>query len=693
MTTITVAKNSGFCFGVKEAMKKAYQTIEEQGAGGKPIYSYGPIIHNQSVTDELADQGVKVIQDLSRIEPGSTVIIRSHGVPMEFYEEAKSRGVEVVDATCPYVKRIQQMAKEAWETGMQVVIVGDRDHPEVIGINGWCGNTAKIISTEEEARQINEPSLFVAAQTTITQDLWNRMIQVLSANNNNLTTHNTICGATSSRQKSCEELAQQSDMMIIIGGKSSSNSRKLYELSKKYCEHTYFVENKDDLPLKQVELCNRIGVAAGASTPERIIKEVISTMSEAITEKDQQVGMEGAEEAQTMHDLMEEIEKSVRLPGRGEIVTGEIHAVSEREIVVNLGFKKDGVIPRDEVVLEPGQDLPSLFKEGDTIQAKIIKTDDGDGNILLSRKKLEVNEHWDEINNAVEEKTYVNAKVVKEVKGGVIAVYKEVSGFIPMSQLSDRYVEKADEFIGKTLPVRVTRVDQKRNKAVFSHKAYLQEEKNKKVEEIWNSLKVGDVVEGTVMRFTDYGAFVDIGGIDGLLHISEISWGKLKHPQEALKIGQKVKVKIFSMNAEKGKISLGMKQNTPEPWSIIGEKYVVGQVVQGKVVQIKDYGAFVELEPGLDGLVHISEIAYKRVTNIANEIQIGQTVDARILEIDKDKKRISLSIKDTMEPPAPGYEQDEAEEADVDQAEEAAVEVAEKATEEAEVEAAETVEE
>ncbi|MEG1583988.1 MAG: 30S ribosomal protein S1, partial [Anaerovorax sp.] len=332
-------------------------------------------------------------------------------------------------------------------------------------------------------------------------------------------------------------------------------------------------------------------------------------------------------------------------------VTGEVILVSDREVVINLGCKKDGVIPKDEMTLEEGQKLTDLFKEGDEVQAKVLKTDDGDGNILLSKKKLEVNEHWDEINDALENRSFVDAKVIKEVKGGVIAVYKEVSGFIPLSQLSDRFVENAEEFVGKVLPVRVTRVDQKRNKAVFSHKAFLNEERGKKVQEIWEALNIGDIVQGTVMRFTDYGAFVDIGGLDGLLHISEISWGKLKHPQEALKIGQVVEVKILSMNTEKGKISLGLKQNQPEPWSVIDDKYQVGQIISGKVVQIKDYGAFIELEPGLDGLVHISEIAYKRVTNIADEITVGQDVSAKILEIDKERKRISLSIKETLEPP------------------------------------------
>lgn len=359
--------------------------------------------------------------------------------------------------------------------------------------------------------------------------------------------------------------------------------------------------------------------------------------------------LENNNEMNSMHDLMDEIEKSLRLPRNGEIATGKIHQVTDREIIVNLGCKKDGIIPLDEITLEGEQKLTDLFKEGDEIQAKVIKTDDGDGSILLSKKKLEVGEHWDEINSALEDKSIIDVKVVRPVNGGVIATYKEVSGFIPLSQLSDRFVENAEEFVGQTLPVRVSRVDQRRGKAVFSHKTYLNDERDKKVAEIWEGLNVDDVVEGTVMRFTDYGAFVDIGGIDGLLHISEISWGKLKHPQEVLSIGEKIKVKVLSMNNEKGKISLGLKQNQPEPWSVINDKYEVGQVVSGKVVQIKEYGAFVELEPGLDGLVHISEVAHKRVTNIADELEVGQEVSAKILEIDQERKRISLSIKETLD--------------------------------------------
>lgn len=644
MREIRRAENSGFCFGVRRAIQQTEQQLTE--SKGKTIYTCGPLIHNRFVTDDLEARGAKIIHSLDEVSAGDTVIVRSHGEPERFFEEAKKKGIQIVNATCPFVSKIHALVKNAREEGYRVVIVGDKNHPEVRGIFGWCSDDAIIVANAQEADEIEEDNLFLVCQTTIKKETLDGVAEVLQKKGKTVTIRNTICNATANRQNSCVKLAQESDAMVIIGGKESSNTRKLWEISKKLCEQSFFVEKIEDLPLHKLEKCNKIGIAAGASTPECVIEEVIATMSENITEMN-------------MQDLMEDIEKSLRLPRVGETVNGKVHQVTEKEIIVNMGCKKDGIIPKEEVTLEGDQKLTDLFNEGDEIQAKVIKTDDGDGGILLSKKKLEVNEHWGEIIEAYENKSVITAKVVKQVNGGVIAAYKEVSGFIPMSQLSDKYVENADEFMGQELEVKITKVEQKRGRAVFSHKIVLAEEKKKKTEAIWNSLNVDDVVEGTVMRFTDYGAFVDLGGIDGLLHISEISWGKLKHPQEVLAIGDKVKVKILSMNAEKGKISLGLKQTQPEPWSVINEKYEVGQVVEGKVVQIKEYGAFVELEPGLDGLVHISEVANKRVTDIAEELEIGQAVAAKILEIDTERKRISLSIKQAMDTEAEAEEADE----------------------------------
>ena len=648
--TITLAEHSGFCYGVKTALQKTLKTVEEYEGTGRRVYTFGPIIHNDDVVNDLNMRGVQICNAPGSTEKDAAVIIRSHGVPASVEAALRDSCGQLIDATCPHVKKIHRLADDAYHEGRTIVVIGDAGHPEVQGIDGWCGNEAVIFSDPAEierpknlARLNRAEEILAVAQTTLNRNVWDACTEALLRRYPRAQLRCTICSATSSRQTACRRVAEISDAMVVIGGRSSSNSRKLYEIASEVCENTYFIENTSHLPLKDIAKYNKIGVSAGASAPERIIKEVISNMSDIITNN--------IDESNEMNDFMAEIEKSLKMPQRGEIVKGEVIQVGPREVYVNLGCKKDGIIPKDEIALEADQDIESMFKLGDVVEAKVLKTDDGDGNILLSRKKVEISEHWNEIIKAYEDKSFVTAKVIREVKGGVIAAYKEVTGFIPMSQLNDRYVEKADEFIGKTLTVKVTRVDQKRNKAVFSHKAYLAEEKSKKIAEIWSSINVGDTVEGTVMRFTDYGAFVDIGGIDGLLHISEISWGKLKHPQEALKIGQKINVKILSMNEEKGKISLGLKQNTPEPWSVINENYQVGQVVEGQVVQIKEYGAFVELEPGLDGLVHISEIAHKRVTNIADEISIGQMVNAKILEIDEEKRRISLSIKETLDAP------------------------------------------
>ncbi|MEG0918363.1 MAG: bifunctional 4-hydroxy-3-methylbut-2-enyl diphosphate reductase/30S ribosomal protein S1 [Bacilli bacterium] len=634
MREIIRAPHSGFCFGVSQAIDRAKNIAKEYE--GSKIYTFGPLIHNKMVTDSLEKEGVYILNDINKANKGDILIIRSHGIGKKYYDIAEEKGIIIKDATCTFVKKIHNLVHEAYLNNKQIVIVGDENHPEVQGINGWCNDSAIILS---QPRDIKKDNLFIVAQTTIKKETFESVLSHLQINNQ-VEYKNTICNATKERQNGCTETAKNVDVMLVIGDKNSSNSRKLYEIAKKHCKNAYFVTDISNLPLKDLQKYNRIGIAAGASTPENAIKEVTTKMSDKITKEE------------SMLDYMEEIEKSLRLPRGGELVTGKVHQVTDKEIIVNLGCKKDGIIPLNEITLEGEQKLTDLFSEGEEITAKVLKTDDGDGTILLSKKKLEASEHWEEINKALEDKALIDVTVVRQVNGGVIATYKEVQGFIPLSQLSDKFVEDSSEFIGQTLSVKVSRVDARRGKAVFSHKARLIEERQKALEEIWKSISVGDIVEGTVMRFTDYGAFVDIGGVDGLLHISEISWGKLKHPQEVLEIGEKLHVKILSMNNEKGKISLGLKQTQPEPWSVIDENYQIGQVVSGKVVQIKEYGCFVELEPGLDGLVHISEVSHKRVANINDELNLGQEVSAKILEIDKDRKRISLSIKETLEAPA-----------------------------------------
>ncbi len=653
---IIVAEHSGFCFGVQRAIDLAFAEAERENEGYS-IYTCGPLIHNKAVNDHLRSHGVGEIERLSEASSGDTVIVRSHGEPEEFYKEAEERRIRLVDTTCVFVAKIHKLVREAHDQGREVIIIGSKIHPEVTATNGWCDYSATILEREEDAREYvkaEHERPLVVAQTTFKSEAMNEILAILKAADCEYELRNTICNATRDRQQSCEDLAKRVDAMVVVGDIHSSNSRKLFEIAQKFNKNSYFAQDKTDLELKEISKYNTIGVIAGASTPEWIFKEVIASMSENVTMNN---------EKNPMLDYMDDIEKSLRLPKPGDIIDGKVEQVLDEEVIVNMGCKKDGILRKDEVVLEDGQTLKDVFKEGDEIQAKVVKSDEGEGGILLSKKRLVAVENYKELEDAMESKEIITVKLTRAVNGGVIAAYKEITGFIPMSQLSDRYIESADEFLGQTVDVRVIRVDTKRNRAVFSRKTVLVEEKRKQVAEIWTNLNVGDIVEGKVMRFTDYGAFVDIGGVDGLLHISEISWGKLKHPQEVLKIGDIINVKILSLNEEKGKISLGLKQTQPEPWSLVGTKYQIGDTLVGKIVQLKEYGAFVELEAGLDGLVHISEIANKRVENVFEELKVGQPVEVKIMEIDPERKRISLSIKANIDEEAVEAE-DAAEEAE-----------------------------
>ncbi len=654
------------------------------------LFTCGYLIHNKDVVKRLESMGVTMIESLDEAGKGDTVIVRSHGEPREFYDKAEAKGIRLIDTTCVFVKKIHDIVAEAHAAGIPVIVIGDREHQEVKATNGWCGFSAYLIGDAEEAGRIadelRDQKPIIVCQTTIKEELLKEVLEVFDKAGITYDIHNTICNATRERQESCAELASRVDAMIVIGDERSSNSRKLYEIAKKNNKNSIFIENANNNLLNRLTKYNTIGCIAGASTPEWIIKEVISYMSENVNNK----------EKNPMMDFMDDIEKSLRLPKPGDIVDGKVDQVMSDAVIVNMGCKKDGILRADEVALEEGQTLADLYKVGDEIKAKVIKSDDGEGGIMLSTKRLVAVENYAELEAAMENRENITVTLIRAVNGGVIAAYKEITGFIPMSQLSDRYVENAEEFLGQTFEVRVIRVDTKRNRAVFSRKAILVDEKRKAVAEIWENLNVGDIVEGKVMRFTDYGAFVDIGGVDGLLHISEISWGKLKHPEEVLKIGDIINVKILSLNAEKGKISLGLKQTQPEPWTLVGEKYQVGDVLEGKVVQIKEYGAFVELEAGLDGLVHISEIANKRVENVFDELKVGEIVNVKIMEIDPDKRRISLSIKATLPAEEPAAEEPAAEETSEDPLKEGFKEDVDNvvmATKEAADEASETVKE
>ena len=651
----------------------AFKEADSQRDSGN-LFSCGHLIHNQAVVDRLESKGVKNIESIEDANEGDTIIIRSHGEPKEFYDLAKNKGVKLVDTTCVFVEKIHKIVGKAHAEGREIIVVGSKDHQEVKATNGWCDYKATIIENRDEAmnyaRNHSKCKPLIVCQTTIKAELLEGVLKELDAAGMSYDVENTICNATRDRQESCRELAEKVDVMLVVGDEHSSNSRKLFEIAKNNCKNCYFIQSSDNNVLQKMQQYNRIGLIAGASTPEWIIEEVISSMSTNVKNLEQN----------PMMDFMDDIEKSLRLPKPGDIIDGTVDQVMDDAVIVNMGCKKDGILRYEEAALEDGKMLSDVYKVGEEIHAKVIKSDEGEGGILLSTKRLVAVENYAELESAMENKELISVTLTKFVNGGVVASYKEITGFIPMSQLSDTFVENADEFIGKTMDAKVIRVDAKRGRAVFSRKAVLVEEKRQAAAEIWSNLNVGDIVEGKVMRFTDYGAFVDIGGVDGLLHISEISWGKLKHPEEILKIGDIINVKILSLNEEKGKISLGLKQTKPEPWTLVGEKYQIGDVFEGKVVQIKEYGAFVELEAGLDGLVHISEIAHKRVENVFDEIKLGDKVEVKIIEIEPEKKRISLSIKATLPEPEK-KEEPVAEEEPKEPAAESAEEPAEKTEE------------
>lgn len=625
----------------------AFEAVKQKSSSHR-IFTLGPLIHNSSVTERLLAMGAEEISSLSQANSGDTVIVRSHGEPISFYEEAKSRAINIVDTTCVFVDKIHKLVNKAYHDGRDILIVGNKNHPEVIATNGWCSDKAIILSDSTDAKSmlsnndlhLNNPLL--VCQTTYNADKFNEIIQILNDADFEYELNNTICNATRERQASCEELSKQVDLMIVVGDKTSSNCRELYQIAKSNCEQVKFIQNYKDLVLQDIEIYNNIGVIAGASTPEWIVKEVLNIMSSKIAKQDA---------SNPMFQYMEEIEKSLRMPKVSELIDGVVDQVFDDYVVVNLGCKKDGILTKDEVALENGQSLNDLFHPGDEIKAKVLKSEDNEGGIMLSVKRLVAAKNFLELEEIMNNKETIEVKIIKAVNGGVVAGFKEVSGFIPVSQLSDRYLENYDDMIGQTVQVQVLRVDTKRNRAVFSRKAVLLEAKHAAAKEVWDNLNEGDIVEGKVMRFTDYGAFVDIGGVDGLLHISEMSWGNIRRPEDILELGQIVNVVILSRNEEKGKISLSLKRTTPEPWESVPQKYTVGQDITGKVIRIMDYGAFVEIETGLDGLIHISEISHKKIDKVSSELSIGQEVTARIIEIDTERKRIALSMKALIDPP------------------------------------------
>ena len=629
---ILLADHAGFCFGVKRAMDMTQETIQ---SADKQTYSLGPLVHNSQVVEYLKEKGLKVLDDFNEIKDlkEKKIIIRSHGIPMENLMKLKEKGLDVLDCTCPFVKSVHDKVKEFYQNDYNIVIIGDPKHPEVIGINGWCNNKAYIVNDIFDAENLPElDKVCVVSQTTNTFEKFETLSNIVKAREKEVIVFNTICSATNLRQKSCAEIAQKVDAMIVIGGYNSSNTNKLVEISKKYCHNVYHVEKYDELPLDEIKKYKKVGITAGASTPAWIIKEVKDKMDNLDNE-----------------EMMKAIENSVKRIFRGDIIDGQVISVTDDEVMVNIGYKSDGIVNRNELSNDPQVNPKDIYKEGDKIEVYVVSLDDGEGNLVLSTKRVESIKGWDDLEEIFKNGEDVNCKVTEVVKGGTIAIVKGLRGFIPASQISAKYVSDLNQFVGKNLLVKVIDFDREKKRIILSRKEIEKAELEKKVNEVWNTLEKGKLVEGEVKRLTNFGAFVDIGGIDGLIHISELSWRKIKHPSEIVKEGQKVKVYILDFDKDKNKISLSLKDTMPDPWETLLNNYKVGDIVEGNIVNLLDFGAFVRLNIGVDGLVHISQISNEHINRPSDVLKIGDSVKVKIIDINEKEKKLGLSIKDANE--------------------------------------------
>ena len=631
---IILAKSAGFCFGVQRAVDMAYEQ-----AGHREVYTFGPIIHNEEVIDDLKSKGVNIIEDLDELEGKTdcTVVIRSHGVEKKVYDDLNSRGIHVVDATCPFVKKIHNIVKKDSEAGRVIIIVGDPNHQEVKGIVGWCSGEVHVVDSEEGALSLidvlsdESREISVVSQTTFNLNKFNNIVDIIRNKLYNVNVYETICNATAVRQKEAKEIASRVDAMIVIGGRNSSNTQKLYDISKKECENTYYIQTLVDLDLTTFESVSRVGITAGASTPNYIIKEVHSSMAELSFEQ-----------------MLENDESKVSIR-QGELVDGTVIDVKPDEIVVDIKYKSDGIITKSEYTNAPNVDLTELVHVGDPITVKVIKTNDGEGQVALSYKQVAAEKVNEKLEEAFNNGEVLKGKVIQVVKGGLNVNVEESRVFIPASLVSDVYEKNLDKYLDQEIEFVLTEFNPKKRRIIGNRKKLVVEQKAEAAKELFARIEVGMVVEGTVKNVTDFGAFIDLGGADGLLHISEMSWGRVESPKKVFKVGDKVKAFIKAIDGEK--IALSLKFDETNPWVNAEEKYAIGNVVKGRIARMTDFGAFVELEPGVDALLHVSQISYEHVAKPEDVFKIGDEIEAKIVDFKPEDKKISLSIKALQEPP------------------------------------------
>lgn len=628
---IIVADYAGFCFGVKRAMDMAVENVEQSNIN---LYSYGPLIHNPQVVEKLNNEGLVPISDIDTLEKGR-VIIRSHGVGKNIIDKIEEKNITVIDTTCPFVKSVHKKVADYKEKGYTIIIVGKKNHPEVVGINGWCEDSAIIVEDTEQAQLVkNYERVCIVSQTTNRKDFFDSIVNIIKENNEEVLIFNTICNATTERQDACENLSKRVEAMIVIGGYESSNTNKLAEISKKYCKNVYRIETIKDLPLQEIAKFNTIGITAGASTPDWIIKEAIQTMNN--------------ENNEMQNEMMEAIESSFTKIHRGDVLTGEILFVTDTEVMVNINYTSDGIVDRNEISNDPAVKPKDIHKPGDTVQVYVMRMDDGEGNVVLSLKRVAESKNWEELEEKFNNKEKVMAKVVKNVKGGLAVLVDDLNAFMPASHVSVDFVSDLAAYKGQEFEVEIIDFDKAKRRIIVSRKNIEKNELDSKRGELWEKLEEGQILKGIVRRLTNFGAFVDLGGLDGLIHISDLSWNRVKHPSDIVKADDEVEVKILALDKENNRISLGLKQITEKPWDVFISQVKEGDEVNGKVVNLLDFGAFVRLEQGVDGLLHVSQISNEHIDKPADVLAMGDDVKVRVINIDEENQKISLSTREEV---------------------------------------------
>ncbi|MCL2571616.1 MAG: bifunctional 4-hydroxy-3-methylbut-2-enyl diphosphate reductase/30S ribosomal protein S1 [Defluviitaleaceae bacterium] len=638
---ITVAKSAGFCAGVARAVDTVYSELATHP--DRKLATLGQLIHNRTVTDDLAAKGVKIINNIDEIQD-ETIVIRSHGIPFQVEEELKARGIKYIDRTCPCVKAVHRRAMDAVKSGRTLIVLGEPTHSEVIGTASYGGDDVII------ANEISDllPKIYpkkqytLVAQTTFEIDTFDKIVNALSSLD--IIIHNTICNATSTRQKEAAKLAKDSDTMIIIGDTASANSRALHKIASNFCLKTIFIASIHDLQLQYLKPGDKIGVTAGASTPPALTKEAVQLMSEFANAVPEETKDQAQMAGQSFEEMLDE---SFKKPlHSGKIVKGTVIRVTPTEVTVDLNYKSDGIITKGEFTDDQSAELTELTKPGDTFDVFIIRVNDGDGNVLASKKKLDNQQNLKILEDALAEKTVLTGKITEVIKGGLLANVHGCRVFIPSSQVSNRFVEDLTVYKGQEMKLHMLEIDRSKRRFVAGRKELAAQEVRQAREEMYSKLEVGQRIEGAVSRLVDFGAFVDIGGVDGLIHVSEMAWKRVRKASDVLKVGDKVTVTVIGIDKEKNKISLSLKDISNDPWNGIMDKYPIGSIVDGTVVRLATFGAFVSLEEGIDGLVHISQIANRHIAKADEVLSVGQVIQVKVTNVDQENHRINLSKRE-----------------------------------------------